>query len=142
MQEWIFSDEDADRINRDAVAVEGWRSDPTRPNQWPSVLIDAGTRPDLADLGRVLGIDNPRAVGSAQWFFSATVPQAILAYELRSPAVCRFNLVFDLPRCRPLLEMLLSAGGLFIVPGGTSGFGVTVSGARHRNLRDFLASLP
>ncbi len=84
----------------------------------PVVWIDAGERPDIADLPRVLGSgadagDGPPLI-AAQWLADLERQRVVLVATLVEPVACTWAIGFDLPRRRALLERIVEEGALWV----------------------------
>ncbi len=82
----------------------------------PTVVVDAGRHPEIADLARVHAVEGIGDIATE----AAAVPQDdvtwrfFLAVIIRSPVRCAFVLEFSLPTHRRLLDDAAQAGRLVI----------------------------
>jgi hypothetical protein len=84
----------------------------------PVIWIDAGERPDITDLPRVLGSGADAGEGppliATQWLAEPTGQRVMLVATLVEPVACTWAVSFELPRRRALLERIAEAGALWL----------------------------
>ena len=80
--------------------------------------IDVTTRPDIADLPRVLrsegGAGDDVGLVGTQWLADHATNQIVLVVTFVEPVSCTWALSFDLPRWKAALERIAAAGELFV----------------------------
>jgi hypothetical protein len=108
--------------------------------QLPLVAVDVATRPDVADLPRVLR-GGPAAGGTpamaTQWLVDYEAGWTILVVTFVEPVACTFALSFDVPRWIDVLQQIAEAGELVVawdIPDGARQRGADRPAARQTNI--------
>ena len=113
------------------------------PFSVPIVRVDAGARPDVADLVRVHRLEGEGEVLS-QWsyvFDDGALWWVFLDCRVRRPANCRFVLAFEYEKRPRLLHLIAETGALGLALRGEDPEGVFAFDVPTRDLRDVLASV-
>ena len=86
----------------------------TGSEQIPVVRLDGQRRPDIADLGRVLGQEGAIRERLGEWRFATDGDHIWWVFEWATvrPVACRFRLVFDFDADRDFLERMVEHGAV------------------------------
>ena len=113
------------------------------PFSVPIVRVDAGARPDVADLVRVHRLEGEGEVLS-QWIYTLDddgLRWAFVDCRVLRPARCRFVLAFEYEKRPRLLQLIAETGALGLALRGEDPEGVFAFDVPTRDLRDVLASV-
>jgi hypothetical protein len=88
---------------------------PDEPGPLPLVLVDASTRPEVADLVRVHQLEGDGEI-ETQWryYLSQSFAKAVLRVEMSTPVRARFDLCFDLNEHLGALAAMAETGTLLM----------------------------
>jgi hypothetical protein len=107
----------------------------------PLVAVDVATRPDVADLPRVLrsgrAADDKPAMAT-QWLLDYEADRMVLIVTFVEPVTCTFALAFEVPRWIDVLQQIAEAGELVVAWDALDG--ASLRGADRRAAR--LAHIP